>query len=293
MSERALDAPWAPPDVSNHSPTTRTGRRPGGPSGKRRPLLLRNRMTVPVLSLVIFLGIWQLIGANMSPILFATPVAVAQALVQLARDGELASAFAQAMADFGLGFALALVVGMLIGTLMGQSVVIDRALSPYINFLQAMPSVAALPLLVVWTGVGYEARVAFTFWLALLPILISTHAGTASTPASLRELARIYKLRRLTVLRRITLPYAMPFIFTGLRRGIGLGLIGMLLGEMDISVTGLGGLVINYGDELRTSYLLAAICLAAAVGVLAVAILELIRRRTCPWIDALSNREAR
>ena len=297
MSDRALDASWAaPPDVSASAPTVKTGSRPGGPSGKRRPgqsLLLRNRATVPVLSLVIFLGIWQIIGANMSPILFATPVEVVQALVTLARDGQLASAFAQAMADFGLGFGLAVVVGMTVGTLMGQSILIDRALNPYVNFLQAMPSVAALPLLVVWTGVGYEARVSFTFWLAFLPILISTHAGTASTPASLRELARIYKLRRLTVLRRITLPYAMPFIFTGLRRGIGLGLIGMLLGEMDISVTGLGGLVINYGDELKTSYLLAAICLAAAVGVIAVAILELIRRKTCPWIDALSNREAR
>jgi NitT/TauT family transport system permease protein len=256
-------------------------------------LLLRNRLTVPIISLVLFLAIWQVIGDNMSPILFATPVAVVKALVQLARDGQLVGAFVQAMADFSLGFALALIVGLVVGTLMGQSIVIDRALNPYINFLQAMPSVAALPLLVVWTGVGYEARVAFTFWLAFLPILISTHAGTSSTPASLRELARIYKLRRLTVLRRITLPHAMPFVFTGVRRGIGLGLIGMLLGEMDISVTGLGGLVINYGDELKTAYLLAAICLAAAVGVIAVGILEVIRRRTCPWIDALSNREAR
>jgi ABC-type nitrate/sulfonate/bicarbonate transport system permease component len=66
----------------------------------------------------------------------------------------------------------------------------------------------------------------------------------------------------------------------------------MLLGEMDISVTGLGGLVINYGDELKTAYLLAAICLAAVVGVIAVGILGIIRQRACPWIDALSNREA-
>jgi NitT/TauT family transport system permease protein len=156
-----------------------------------------------------------------------------------------------------------------------------------------MPSVAALPLLVIWTGVGYTARVAFVFWLALLPILVSTHAGTASTPASLRELSRIYKLSRFTVLRRITLPYAMPFIFVGLRRAIGTGLIGMMLGEMDISVTGLGGLVINYGNELKTSYLLGAICIAATVGVITVGVLDLIRKIGFPWIAALANREGR
>jgi NitT/TauT family transport system permease protein len=254
-------------------------------------LLLRRRPIIPIISLVLFLAIWQLIGSNMSPILFATPVAVVKALINLARTGQLLGAFGQAMADFSVGFAGALIVGTVVGTLMGQSVIVDRALSPYINFLQAMPSVAALPLLVVWTGVGYEARISFTFWLALLPILIATHAGTAATPGSLRDLSKIYKLGRFTVLRRITIPYAMPFIFTGLRRGIGLGLIGMLLGEMDISVSGLGGLVINYGDELKTAYLLAAICLAAFVGVIAVGILQIIRRQTCPWIDALTNRE--
>ena len=294
MSKKTLTAPAPSGILSDQPPVTQSGGRPGGPSGRHRrgySLLVRNRFTVPAISLILFLGIWQLIGSNLSPILFATPVSVVRAIVTLARDGELGSAFASAMADFSLGFVLAVVVGIVLGTLMGQSLIADRALSPYVNFLQAMPSVAALPLLVVWVGVGYEARVSFTFWLAVLPILISTHAGTAATPGSLRELSRIYKLSRFTTLRRITLPYAMPFIFTGLRRGIGLGLIGMLLGEMDISVTGLGGLVINYGDELRTADLLAAICLAAFVGVIAVALLGVIRRKACPWIDALANRE--
>ena len=196
------------------------------------------------------------------------------------------------MADFSLGFVLALVAGITLGTFMGRSTIAERALNPYINFLQAMPSIAAVPLVVIWFGVGYPARVVTVLWLAVLPILINTHMGTRSTPRSLREVAKIYKLSRFAMLRRIVLPAAAPFIFTGLRRGLALGLIGMLISEMDISVNGLGGLVINYGDNLRTSYLLAAICIAALVGVITMGVLEIIRKYGFPWIDALSGHDA-
>ena len=262
------------------------------PPRRHRPFMLRNKWAIPITSLIVFLSIWQLIGSRMSPLLFATPWAVASATVDLARNGQLESAFGTAMSDFSLGFVLALVAGISLGTLMGRSTVVERALNPYINFLQAMPSIAAVPLVVIWFGVGYPARVVTVLWLAVLPILINTHMGTRSTPKSLREVAKIYKLSQFTMLRRIVLPAAAPFIFTGLRRGLALGLIGMLISEMDISVNGLGGLVINYGDNLRTSYLLAAICIAALVGVITMAALEIIRKYGFPWIDALSGHDA-
>lgn len=264
----------------------------GGPPARRRPFMMRNKWAIPVTSLVVFLAIWQIVGSQLSPLLFATPWAVATATVDLARSGQLASAFGTAMADFSLGFGFAVVAGITVGTLMGRSKIVERTLSPYINFLQAMPSIAAVPLVVIWFGVGYPARVVTTLWLAVLPILINTHMGTRSTPKSLREVAKVYKLNQVTMLRRIVLPAAAPFIFTGLRRGLGLGLIGMLISEMDISVNGLGGLVINYGDNLRTSYLLAAICIAALVGVITVAVLEAVRKYAFPWIDALSGHDA-
>lgn len=262
------------------------------PPARHRPFMMRNKWAIPIASLIVFLGIWQIVGSQMSPLLFATPWAVAAATVDLARNGQLASAFGTAMGDFSLGFVLAVIFGISLGTLMGRSRIVERSLSPYINFLQAMPSIAAVPLVVIWFGVGYPARVVTVLWLAVLPILINTHMGTRNTPKSLREVAKIYKLSQFATLKRLVLPAAAPFIFTGLRRGLALGLIGMLISEMDISVNGLGGLVINYGDNLRTSYLLSAICIAALVGVITMAALETVRKYAFAWIDALAGHDA-
>jgi NitT/TauT family transport system permease protein len=257
----------------------------------RRSFLIRNRFALPLISLAVFLTVWQLIGSSLNPIVLATPSAVVEAFATLVANGQMESAFVLAMQDFLAGFLLAIVVGLTVGVLMGRSIVIDRILNPYISFFQAMPSVAALPLVVVWLGTDYMARVSFVFWLAVVNIIVNTYAGMVATPKELREVGKIYRLSEATVIRRIAFPYALPFVFAGLRRGLGLALIGMLLGQMDISVVGLGGIIITYGDELRTDYLLAGICVAALVGVLGVAGLEVLRKTAFPWIDAVAGRE--
>jgi NitT/TauT family transport system permease protein len=81
----------------------------------------------------------------------------------------------------------------------------------------------------------------------------------------------------------IELPSAVPSIFAGLRIALGKALIGMVIAQMEISVTGLGGLVVNYGNAFKTAYLLAAIITASAVGVVAAVALELFRRWVFPW----------
>lgn len=299
MSDQGLDSlptAWAGTRLARKtknpaaSPPSAAGGGDGPPARRRQSFMMRHKIAIPLLSLILFFTTWQLVGLQVSPLAFATPSAVVAALYQLARDGQLLSSFDTAMADFSLGFVIAVAISIPLGTLIGVSRIAERALNPYINFTQAMPSIAAVPLMVVWFGVGYPARVVTVVWLAILPILINTHAGTRATPQSLREVASIYKLGWFSRIRRIVLPYAMPYIFAGLRRGLGLGLVGMMIAEMDISVNGLGGLVINYGDELRTAYLLGAICISALVGVITVAILELIRRTFFGWIDAIAGR---
>ncbi len=284
----------AQPEMALTAPERRLRGGQGGSGGRwqiSRGRLTQSRWVLPLLSLVVFLAIWQVVGGLLNPIVLATPSAVVAAFVDLVRTGQMQSAFALAMEDFLVGFGFAIVVGMVVGIAMGRSLAIERILSPYISFFQAMPSVAALPLVVVWLGVGYPARVSFVFWLAVLPVIVNTYAGMIATPVELREVGKIYRVRELTVIRRIALPYALPFVFAGLRRSLGLALIGMLLGQMDISVKGLGGIIITYGDELKTNYLLAGICIAALVGVIGVGALGLVRRLAFPWIDAVAGRD--
>ena len=249
-------------------------------NGARAVWMMR---VAPIASVVVFLIIWQIVGASVDPILFATPTAVASAFWKLLTDGELAPAFGQAMLDLAIGYSLAIVVGITVGILMGRSRVAERVLDPYVNFFQATPLIALVPLVVIWFGVGLKARVAVTFMLAVWSIIINTASGVKETPASLLDVGRIYKLSRRQTVFSVALPNAVPSIFAGLRIGLGKALIGMVIAQMEISVTGLGGLVINYGNAFKTAYLLAAIVTASLVGVAAAAGLELLRRWLFPW----------
>lgn len=240
---------------------------------------------VPLLSVIVFLAIWQIVGSRINPILLATPTATARAFWDLLVNGELGPAFATAMGDLAAGFALAAIVGIGFGIVLGRSQLAERVMNPYINFFQATPLIALVPLVVIWFGVGFEARVAVTFLLAVWSILINTATGVKNAPAALRDVGRVYKFSPRQVVMSIELPSAVPSIFAGLRIALGKALIGMVIAQMEISVTGIGGLVVNYGNAFRTAYLLAAIVTASAVGVVAAILLELFRRWLFPWTE--------
>lgn len=243
----------------------------------------RNKVVLPVLSVIVFLGLWQVFGSNINPILLATPSAVADAFAGMIRDGTLAPAFLRAMEVLGVGFGLAAVVGIGLGILMGRSDTAQRVLNPYVSFFQATPLIALTPLVVIWFGIGFQSEVAITFLLAVWSIIINTQEGVSNTPETLLDMARIYQASGSSVIRNIAVPYAIPYIFAGLRIGLAKGLIGVIIGEMDISLLGLGGLIQNYGDAFLTAQLLAAIISSSLVGVIGTTILEVMRRRIAPW----------
>lgn len=243
------------------------------------------RIGLPVVSVLIFGLIWQYVGVHTNPILFTTPVKVGQAFWDLLKAGELWPAFYGALRDLGIGYGLAAVVGIAVGMAMGRSPVVEKMLNPYVNFFQATPLIALVPLVVIWFGVELKARVAVVFILALWSIIINTSTGVKETSPTLLDVGRIYKFNSLQVIGHVQLPNAVPHVFAGLRIALGKALIGVMIAQMEISVTGLGGIVINYGNAFKTAYLLAGVVTASLVGVLAAALLEVIRKRAFPWTE--------
>jgi NitT/TauT family transport system permease protein len=262
-------------------------RRFGG-AHSRRPSFANTRLgkiALPIVSLGIFFAAWQIVGTHTNPILFTTPIKVAQAFWDLLMNGQLAPAFGGALRDLGIGYGLAAVVGIVIGLAMGRSPVVERMLNPYVNFFQATPLIALVPLVIIWFGVTLEARVVVVFILGVWSIIINTSTGVKETSPSLLDVGRIYKLNGLQVVRDVQLPNAVPHIFAGLRIALGKALIGVMIAQMEISITGLGGIVINYGDAFKTAYLLAGVVTASLVGVIAAVFLEVIRKRVFPWTE--------
>lgn len=267
------------PALSERRDRRRAGRRTG-PSGGRR--LLKN-VGIQVLSVAIFLTIWQIAGSRVNPILLATPTKVWHAFVNLIQDGTLGPAFARAMEVLGTGFGIAAVVGILLGVVMGRSTIARSVLNPYVSFFQATPLIALTPLVVIWTGIGFESEVLITFLLAVWSIIINTAEGIRNTPVTLLDMARVYRSSEISIVRNVAIPHAIPYIFAGLRIGLAKALIGVIIGEMDISLKGLGGLIQDSGDAFQTAPLLAAIISASLVGVIGTVVLEVLRRRIAPW----------
>jgi len=252
----------------------------------RRPGLLRRqgfKRLLPIISVLIFLAVWQIVGSRINPILLATPSAVGQAFVDINREGLLWPAFSRAMEVLVVGLGIAGVAGIAIGVLMGRSDTAYRTLNPYVAFFQATPLIALTPLVVIWFGIGFQSEVAVTVLLAVWSVIINTSEGVRNTPESLLDMARIYQASERSIIRQIALPHAIPYMFAGLRIALAKGMIGVIIAEMDVSLKGLGGLVEDFGNSFQTARLLAAIITSSCVGVIGTIILELVRRRVAPW----------
>jgi ABC-type nitrate/sulfonate/bicarbonate transport system permease component len=278
----------APTEVQVPTPSLSqrmTGRYGGRRRGRSIAYTRAGKIGLPLLSVLIFGLIWQYVGAHTNPILFTTPIKVAEAFWALLRDGELWPAFYGALRDLAIGYGLAAVVGIVVGMAMGRSPVVEKMLNPFVNFFQATPLIALVPLVVIWFGVELKARVAVVFILAVWSIIINTATGVKDTPSALLDVGRIYKFNPLQVVGHVQLPNAVPHIFAGLRIALGKALIGVMIAQMEISVTGLGGIVINYGNAFKTAYLLAGVVTASLVGVIAAALLEVLRKRVFPWTE--------
>jgi NitT/TauT family transport system permease protein len=187
------------------------------------------------------------------------------------------------MEVLGVGFAIAAVVGIAVGILMGRSSVARRILNPYVSFFQATPLIALTPLVVIWTGIGFNSEVLITVLLGVWSVIINTEEGVRNTPRTLLDMARVYHAGELSVVRNVAVPNAVPYIFAGLRIALAKSLIGVIIAEMDVSLKGLGGLIQNSGDAFQTAPLLAAIICSSVVGVIGTIILEVLRRRIAPW----------
>jgi NitT/TauT family transport system permease protein len=232
------------------------------------------------------LVIWEIACRTVIPPLFLPPPsAIAVAFYETLRSGELIRQLSQTLAVLAVGFGLAVILGLALGIAMGTVRIVAKLFDPYVNALYAMPTVALVPLVIVWLGLGFEAKVFLTFIVGVFPIVISAQAGVRNIPAAYLETGRAFACSRSQLFWKVMLPAAIPFFVAGLRLGLGRALVGVVVAEMFTALSGLGYMVTFYGNTFKTALLFVPIITLA---VLSIAITELIRwaeRRISPWMD--------
>lgn len=244
---------------------------------------LRNPWVLRALSLVVVLAAWEYVGARLSPIFLSTPSKIVFALYALGTNGQLFEALWISVAGIMIGFVAALLVGIPLGLFMGRIRTVEYFLDPWVSALFVTPRVALIPLILIWFGIGFEAQVVVVFLSALFPAIINTYAGVRNISSNLVDTGKAFGANERQLLFEIILPASVPFIMTGVRLSIGQAVIGLVVGQMFLALSGLGRLLVLNGDRFKTDYVFAIIIVIGLLGVTLTEAAKAAERRFSHW----------
>jgi len=233
----------------------------------------------------VILGIWQAFwsAGKISPLFMSGPSAIVRQFHELWVRGTLLSDLAYSGRNFAVGFAMALVAGVVLGLIVGWYRRVRLLADPFLNALFATPRVAMVPLIIIWFGVGMWSKVFIVFLSAFFPILVNTIGGVRAIDADLLRAARAYCASDWQIFTTLALPGSVPFILTGVRQGVALGLIGVVVGEMFGGSQGVGFMVAYGGQTFATDTLFVGVLIIAGAGILLTSLAERLERRFSRW----------
>jgi NitT/TauT family transport system permease protein len=238
---------------------------------------------VRIVSVVVFLVLWQVIGSSVDVTLFSTPILVAGAFSNLVTQTSFPTDLLTTIRDFAIGFAIAAVLGISIGIGMARWKTLEVALDPYVSALYSTPYVALAPLFVIWLGIGIYEQLVVVILSSIFVILLNTFAGVSNLNKSFAETGRAFGFSGFQLYRKVVLPGALPYIMTGLRLGIGRGFVGMIVAELLVRLDRLGFLMTYYSELLEVAPGLAIAVTLGLIGLLMTEALKKVETRLAPW----------
>jgi len=237
------------------------------------------------LGVVLLLAVWEVASRAewINPSIWSRPTDIAVAAVEYFTTGNGWSDVRVSGAEFLYGFLLAAVFGLVAGYAIGWWRWLDELTEPIVNFANASPRIALVPILITMFGIGIASKVAVVFLAAVFPILLNVRAGVRTVDRSLVEVAQSFKATNLQMLRTVFVPASIPSVITGMRLGIGQGLVGMVVGELIASTAGLGFVINTAANQFRPDLAFVALFLVSGTGVLLSSVLKAVERRLDRW----------
>ena len=250
---------------------------PGAPS--------RWRLLLPWLLPVVLVALWQYFSAigRLPAGILPAPSDVLRAAWVLAERGELQRDILVSLRRVAIGFLTGAATGLVLGFLVGLSSLAHGLLDRSLQMVRTIPHLALVPLMILWFGIGEEPRVLLVAMGSLFPVYINTMSGIRGVDPKLIELGRSYGLGPFGLIAGVVLPGALPPILTGIRYALGVAWLTLVVGETIASRDGIGYMVQNARELLRTDVILLAIVLYAIAGWLADSITRAIERRLLRW----------
>jgi NitT/TauT family transport system permease protein len=236
-------------------------------------------------AVLLALALWQAIwsAGRISPLFFTGPSTVAARFWEEWTRGRLKQDLAYSGTNFAIGVGLAIAAGVALGVIIGWYRRLAMVFEPFVNALYATPRVALIPLILIWFGIGMWSKVFIVFINAFFPVLINTIGGIRATDADLLRAARAFCASDWQIFKTVAIPGAVPFILTGVRQSVALGLIGVVVGEMFGGSQGIGYMV-NYGGQtFQTDTVFMGVVIIALSGIVLTWLAERLEKRFSRW----------
>ncbi|TCK22056.1 ABC transporter permease [Pseudonocardia endophytica] len=285
-----MTAPTDTPQADDAAPAAPADRRVRGPA----PRFDLRATVLPLVSLLVFLVVWQLAAAsglwNETFVPYPSTVWRAFLEVSTTHDGTrgyqgflLWEHLYMTLRRVLAGVVAGVVVGVVIGLLMGTVGWVRRVLEPWLTFLRALPPLAYFFLLVIWLGIDEAPKITLLALAAFPPAAVATTAAVAAAPLGLVEAARALGASRAEVVRDVIVPSALPETFTGIRLAVGIAYSSVVAAELFNGIPGIGGMVKDASNYNNTPVVLVGIFAIGISGLVIDALLRAVERRTVPW----------
>jgi NitT/TauT family transport system permease protein len=252
---------------------------------RTRFLIRRQHPLVRVVALAALVAAWEACSRlGWVPVLFLpSPVGVVREGVDMLVSGELLRHVAASLQRLAVGFGLGAVLGVAVGIAVGFFSVAEAVGAPLIAATFPIPKIALLPLLILWLGIGESSKVAVIALGVFFPMAINTYTGVREADPLLVRAAVAFGAGRVSVIRKVIVPSALPMIFAGLKLGAGTALLLLVAAEMIAVESGIGFLVLNAGNLMDTTKLMVGIVVLSLLGVLSHWGLARLERLAVPW----------
>ncbi|MGW2566219.1 ABC transporter permease [Streptomyces sp. NPDC001537] len=276
-------------DVDSHDPAS-PELTPIVPVSSRRTRIPRwlRRTAGPLL----LLALWQLLSATgvLASDVLASPGRIAQVAGDLIGDGSLASAMGTSLQRVAFGLLLGTVIGTGLALVSGLFRIGEDLVDAPVQMLRTVPFVGLIPLFIIWFGIGEAPKVAIITLGVTFPLYLNVYAGIRGVDAQLIEAGESLGLSRWGLVRHVVLPGALPGALTGLRYSLGIAWLALVFAEQVNADSGIGFLMVQARDFLRTDVIVVCLIVYAFLGLLADFIVRSLERLLLQWRPTFTGR---
>lgn len=256
-----------------------------GPAPRRARRLLTTPWLLRSLTPLVLLLAWQ-VGSEtgvLSERVLPAPSVILDAGLEVWRSGELGSALAVSGQRVLLGFTLGAVVAVVAAILAASSRIGEYLVDPTMQMLRTVPLFGLIPVFIIWFGIDEQPKIFLIALGVAFPLYLNTYAGIRQLDPKLGELSQVLGLTTVEKLRDIVFPGALPHVLVGLRQSLGIAWLSLIVAEQINASAGLGFIVNNAREFLRTDIVIFGLLVYGLLGLLTDAVVRVVERRALRW----------